>query len=263
MARYILNTLGLRLGRGQRLPYPVSVRRRYTEAKEMQPGWGPETFDRQGALDINQARLAHLESLGLPIAGKTVLDVGSGVGHLAQFFVSKGCRVICLDGRPENIARLRELYPNLEAYVANVETEPLERFGTFDIVFAYGLLYHLENPLAALRNMASACRELLLLETMVCDHHLPVMRIEDEVPAYDQALKGLGHRPSPSYVVLALNRVGFPFVYAAKKPPEHIDFQFRWKSNLDLWRDGHTLRCIFIASRAALHNPNLSSLLQR
>ena len=259
--RHIVNAIGLHSVRTPARPYPVSIRRRDIEAESIPSGGRPETFDQPGAIEINRARLAHLASLELPLEGKTVLDVGCGVGHLAQFFVIKGCRVVCVDGRPENIARLRQLYPDLEAHVANVETEPLLRFGTFDIVFAYGLLYHLENPLAALRNMASVYQELLLLETVICDYDLPILKIEDESGAFSQALKGLGCRPSPSYAVSALNRVGFPFVYAPKEPPEHRDFQFEWRNNLDSWRDGHPLRCIFIASRSELWNPNVVDLL--
>lgn len=241
-------------------PYPVSVRRKDLERREV-PSWGgSETFDQPDYVAVNRDRLAHLESLQLLLEGKKVLDVGCGVGNLAQFFVSRGCKVVCIDGREENIANLCLRYPGLVGYVANVETEPLSQFGMFDVVFCYGLLYHLENPLMALRNMASVCQGLLLLETMVCDHHLPVLRIEDESAALSQALGGLGCRPSPSYVVLALNRVGFRFVYAPKVPPEHSDFRFEWKNNLDWWRNGHPLRCVFVASRTALDNSNLVSL---
>jgi SAM-dependent methyltransferase len=231
------------------------------ESEVVPPSGGPETFDQRESAEINRARMSHLESLGFFLEGKSVLDVGCGVGHLAQFFVGRGCRVVCIDAREQNIARLRELYPGLEAQVADVEAEPLLRFGTFDVVFAYGLLYHLENPLAALRNMASVCKELLLLETMVCDHTLPVLRAEDETAAFSQALRGLGCRPSPSYVALALSRLGFDFIYAPKAPPEHPDFRFRWKGNLDSWRDRRPLRCVFVASRSALRNPSLVDLL--
>jgi len=41
-------------------------------------------FDAPEALAINGARMSHLESLGLPLAGKRVLDAGCGVGHLAS-----------------------------------------------------------------------------------------------------------------------------------------------------------------------------------
>jgi len=242
-------------------PHAVLTGHRSIETSNTQPTCGPETFDRPEAVEINRARMSHLDSLQLLLDHRTVLDVGCGVGHLAQFFVAKGCRIVCVDARSDNIVRLAKLYPGVKAYVANVETDPLERFGAFDIVFAYGLLYHLENPLAALRNMASVCKELLLLETMVCDHSLPVLRLEDESCASNEGLRGIGCRPSPSYVVLALNRIGFPFVYAPKEPPRHRDFQFEWKNSLDWWREGHPLRCIFVASRNQLRNPKLTALL--
>ena len=222
-------------------------------------GGGVEVFDSEDALAINAARMAHLDSLGLPIAGRSVLDVGCGVGRLAQFFVERGCSVTCVDGRAENIASLQSRYPGLPARVANVETDSLASLGRFDIVFCYGLFYHLENPIGALRNMAEACAGLLLLETVVTDHTEPILRLLDEaVETANQALAGLATRPSPAYVVMALNRLGFPYVYAAKHPPQHPDFQFDWRNDLEFSRDGHLLRCIFVASRQPLNSPELS-----
>ena len=243
--------------------YPVRVSARSFEDETLPDSGGVEPFDTQEAAAINRARLDHLDSLGLDLSGKRVLDVGCGVGHLANFFVNKGCEVVCLDGRAENIKKLRSLYPDLAAHhITNVESESLSTFGMFDIVFCYGLLYHLENPLAALRNLASVCTELLLLETLICDHTLPILRLEDESLSSNQALKGLGCRPSPSYVTLALNRSGFKFVYTPMYPPEHKDFKFQRKDNLDAWRDDHPLRSVFIASRTRLLNPNLYDLLK-
>src|ERR1700722_3897891 len=134
----------------QQVPYPIAG----IPAELPAGGGGLGVFDSQDALAINRARLAHLESLGLPLSGKSVLDAGCGVGHLAQFFVERGCRTVCVDARSENIDRLRMLYPHSEAAVANVETDRLADFGVFDIVFCYGLLYHVANPVAALGNIA-------------------------------------------------------------------------------------------------------------
>ena len=223
---------------------------------------GAGVFDSPDALAINTARMAHLESLGLPIAGRSVLDVGGGVGHLAQFFVERGCKVMCVEGREENITDLRSRYPGLEAHLANVEADSLSRFGMFEIVFCYGLLYHLENPLAGLRNMASVSGDLLLLETMVTDHSEPVARLADEPNATpNQSLGRFGMRPSPAFVAMALNRMGFPFIYAPKTPPDHPDFRFDWTNRLDCSRDGHLLRCIFVASRRELANSTLRPVL--
>src|SRR5271166_6116213 len=88
-------------------------------------GRGVGVFDSADALAINHARMTHVGSLDLPIAGRTVLDVGCGVGHLSRFFVERECKVVCIDGREENIADLRSRFPDQEAHVANVETDPL------------------------------------------------------------------------------------------------------------------------------------------
>lgn len=243
-------------------PYPAQVRRRAVKSEGIRHGGGLEVFDSPEALAINEARMSHLESLALPLAGKRVLDAGCGVGHLASRLERMGCRVVCVDGREANISSLRMRYPTLEAHVANVESERLARFGRFDAVFSYGLLYHLENPLQGLRNLESVCDDLMLLETIICDHELPLVRAEDEGSDFNQALGGLGCRPTPHYVVLALNRVGFPHVYAPVSPPEHRDFRFGWQNTLDVARDGHPLRCVFVASRKELKNRRLVSLLK-
>jgi hypothetical protein len=86
--------------------------------------------------------------------------------------------------------------------------------------------------------------------------------VEDESTDVNQALGGLGCRPTPQYVTLALNCVGFQHVYAPVSPPEHEDFLFEWQNNLDCSRDGHPLRCVFVASRAKLENEQLVPLLR-
>jgi len=239
------------------MPYPISG----VPSSPLTGGGGVAVFDSADALGINQARMEHLDSLQLPVAGKSVLDVGCGVGHLAQFFVQRGCKVTCIDGRDENIAELRSRHPNLTAHVANVETDSLLAFGRFDVVFCYGLLYHLENPIAGLRNMAQVCDGLFLLETVIIDHSEPLLRLVDEPnETPNQTIGNLGSRPSPAYVAMALTRAGFRHVYGAKRPPDHHDFKFQWRNDLECSRDGHLLRCIFVASRTPLDRPTLSPL---
>jgi SAM-dependent methyltransferase len=219
-----------------------------------------ETFDTPEALELNRARLDHLRSLELPLSGQRVLDIGCGVGHLAQFFVEAGCDVYCVDGRIENVQRLKKLYPDLRAGVFNLERDRISELGRFDILFAYGLLYHLENPFQALQKLASICDELLILETMVADHHLPLVRMAEETSTYSQALGNIGCRPTPSFVVLALRAANFEHIYAPKAPPKHPDFIFTWNDDLSDSRDGHLLRCVFVASRHPLQRSGLMNL---
>ena len=44
-------------------------------------------------------------------------------------------------------------------------TMDLELLGAFDVVFFLGVLYHMENPLASLRRLASLTKELAIIET--------------------------------------------------------------------------------------------------
>jgi hypothetical protein len=144
--------------------------------------------------------------------------------------------------------------------VGDLQDIDVSALGAFDIVHCFGLLYHLDSPVSALRRLASVCGELLIIETMVCDAKLPVMVLADEPVTTNQALAGLGCRPSPSFMAMALDRIGFGYVYGAIHPPDHPDFQFEWHDNLDIVRNGHNLRCVFVASRAALHSPRLRPL---
>jgi len=213
---------------------------------------GTATFDEKGSMEINKARLDHLDRLGLELSGKTVLDAGCGVGHLAGYFAGKGCDVMCLDAREENITMLKKNYPRLNATVADVEKESMRAYGQFDIVFCYGLLYHLENPAAAIRNLARACGRTLLLETCVTDSRAPVMQLVRESGDNDQALSGIGCRPSESYVLMLLLSEGFSNIYLPSVRPEHRDYKYAARDDGSHWRDGSVMRRVIIASREPL-----------
>ncbi|MBN1257225.1 MAG: class I SAM-dependent methyltransferase [Planctomycetes bacterium] len=238
--------------------YPIKLPPKSKETAQV----GTSAFDYDSYLKINSARLEHLDALGLPLENRTVLDIGCGVGDLSDFFVEKRCTVTCVDGREENIARLRKRCPERRTAVMNVENGDLKSLGTFDIVLCYGLLYHLENPLAAMRNLAGVCNEILLLETIIADHEEPIIRMEYEPPAFSQALHGLACRPSPSFIVMALLHFGFKYIYAPIVPPQHPQFKFAWKNNLANVQNGENMRCIFIVSTKAINNPALSLLAQ-
>ena len=108
-----------------------------------------------------------------------------------------------------------------------------------------------------------AVGEHLILETMVCDATAPMMMLADEQLSTNQALAGLACRPSPSFVAMALDRIGFPFVYGTTAPPRHPDFEFEWQNNLDIGRYGRNLRCMFVASRVPVNCGHLVPLIPR
>jgi SAM-dependent methyltransferase len=241
--------------------YPVAIAARTYEAEPI-PAEREGVFEDNAADRINRARMDFIRSLPLVLQGRRVLDAGAGVGHFARLYADGGARVVAIEGRSDNVRLLLARHPDVEAHEGDIQDMSLERLGRFDIVHCFGLLYHLDSPVAALRRIERVCDDVLLLETMVCDAAEPVMLLADETRSVNQALAGLGCRPSPSFVALALNRVGFRFVYGAAVPPQHPDFQFDWRNDQSTARDGHNLRCVFVASRRPLLTPLLHPLIE-
>ena len=200
---------------------------------------------------LNQRRLEHLASLGLPFEDRTVLEVGAGVGDLTHFWLDRGCTVHATDARPANLHVLRRAYPEhgaLTTAVLDLETPPPRR-NRFDVVFCYGLLYHLSNPVPALDHMARACAGLLVLETCVsmgADEALHP--VAEDATLGSEALSGTGCRPTRPWVFGRL-RERFPHVYTTATQPAHEEFPLRWEARAS--GQGLT-RAIFLASRTAL-----------
>ncbi len=209
-------------------------------------------FDQGFYRDITAARLEHLAALDLPLAGRSVIDVGCGIGRLSEFFVERGCDVLCVDGRAENIEQLRRLYPERRAAVVDVTTDQLLEHGSFDVVFCYGLLYHLTDPLAFLRSAASICRELMIVETCITDSDQRVAFLVDDPDDPTMALNRVASRPSPAYVATGLRLAGFEHVYSPASLPRHRDFDYTRRNDLAHLRDGNVMREIFVASRREL-----------
>lgn len=214
-------------------------------------------FDQPFYREITEARLEHLATLGLPIEGRSVIDVGSGIGRLSEFFAARGCDVLCVDGREDNIAQLRAHYPERRAAVVDVETDELVAHGSFDVVFCYGLLYHLSDPLAFLGRAATICRELMIVETCITDSEERVLFLVDDPDDPTMSLSRVASRPSPAYVVASLRLSGFEHVYSPVRLPRHKDFEYERRNDMSHLRDGNAMRDVFVASRAALELPEL------
>lgn len=215
-------------------------------------------FDTPEALRLNKARMEHLFSLDLPLQDFIVLDVGCGVGHLAEYLFPKVHRLTCSDFRRENLDEFKLRHPEMgKPWLWNV-CRYWEDFNTpgnridpsaFDVTFCYGLLYHLEDPVEGLRNISGVTLRMLLLESQVSDSQLPLVVYEREYNAVaNQTIGQFGCRPSSAFIVQTLESCGFK-VGIPVSQPEHEDFQWAEQNNLEWQRDGHPLRRVFIARR--------------
>jgi hypothetical protein len=202
----------------------------------------------------NKARQEHLASLGLPIDGKTVLEVGAGIGDHTKFFLDRGCIVTSTEAREGNLLLLRKQYPQIRAEQLDLDNPSDVLDGeAYDIVYCYGTLYHLSRPSEALEYMAKHCSGMLLLETCVqARANAAVNPCDEAAPQEDQSYHGRGCRPARSWVWRTLKGL-FEHVYMPTTQPTHPEFPLDWCRPP---RTGLT-RSVFVASRKPLGLPFL------
>jgi tRNA (mo5U34)-methyltransferase len=103
----------------------------------------------------------------------TALDLGCNQGYFGFHLAEKGCKkVIGIEPREDliNDAEMIKLVKRID----NISFEQGDstiidtvKYGRFDIVLMMGLIYHLENPIGAIRNAAIMTKNVLLLETQI------------------------------------------------------------------------------------------------
>jgi Methyltransferase domain len=214
-----------------------------------------EIFHSPVYLRHNQRRQEHLASLDLPLAGRSVLELGAGIGDHSTFFLDRGCPMTITEARPENIEVLRERLPDEQVVALDLDDPDPGFTGSWEIVYAYGLLYHLSEPSRAISFMADHCDSLLLLETCVTPGHGTKLNpVSESVLDPSQAISGTGCRPTRLWIKAELSRY-FEHVYITVTQPWHEEFPLDWSSAVE---DGRLSRAVFVASRAAVDNPLLT-----
>lgn len=203
-------------------------------------------------LQHNARRLEHLASLGLEVAGKTVLEVGAGIGDHSHYYLDRGCKVMITEAREDNLAVLRKRYPSESVHQLDLEHPHVFSKQPFEIVHCYGLLYHLKNPRSALEFLAQNCAGIMALETCVSfGRDNAINPIAENPSSPSQARSGTGCRPTRPWILKQLSEL-FPYVYIPHTQPNHEEFPLDWsapeKHNASL------SRAVFIASRVKLNN---------
>jgi SAM-dependent methyltransferase len=202
---------------------------------------------------INHARQSHLASLGLDLAGKTVLEVGAGIGLHTPFFLERGCSVTVTDGRAENVAEIARRHPGVKTAIVDLEQDRPIELGRFDVIYCYGLLYHLSNPQRALARLADVCDGQLLLETAVSPGTHDELLLVRDPDAFNQAISGIGCRPTRLWILNRLKSL-LGYGYIPRTQPDHVDFPADW-----IHTPIQTMhRSIFVGSRTPLALPTLT-----
>ncbi|MEO7431081.1 MAG: class I SAM-dependent methyltransferase [Dokdonella sp.] len=136
------------------------------------------TYD-DGALDgIHTSRLAMLQTVidarfGGTLAGRSAIDIACHQGWFATKLAQwKADDVLAIDARSEHVAdttlmRDALALSNLRVQQSDVHALEPAALGQFDLVLMLGLIYHLENPIGALRQAHALTRQACVVETQV------------------------------------------------------------------------------------------------
>jgi tRNA (mo5U34)-methyltransferase len=157
-----------------------------------------------------------LAQLGGSLVGKRVLDIACNGGFWSVQCALLGAQVTAFDSRPEMVEQARGLCrlagvaePRLE--VMNYwEMSPERLGGKFDLVLNLGILYHLPDPLAALRAALSVTGGVMVLDTFVHRSRAPLIRIQWEgtEAVFNASEAGIVAYPSRSSVAMMLAQLG-------------------------------------------------------
>lgn len=220
-------------------------------------GADPRTFfHADGYLAINAARLAHLAgilaAMRLDPRGMRVIELGAGIGDHSRFWLDRGAALTITEAREDNLAILRERYPgaDIRRYDVDADQVPDE---TFDIVYCYGLLYHLADPARGIAAMGRLATRFAFLETCVSfGDELDPRPVEEDKESPTQSVHGGACRPTRPWIFAELKQA-FPHVYQPASQPDHPQFPLDWRAAPP---KGLT-RSTFVAAREPLHVASL------
>jgi SAM-dependent methyltransferase len=186
-------------------------------------------FDDREALRLMEARGESMRRLLKKLIPalhlSTALDAGCGVGYFSQMLRECGLEVRGFDGRQQNVWEARARFPEISFATADVEDRASRNLGVFDLVLCFGLLYHLENPLLATRNLHALTGKCLLLESMCVPEDGTAALLREEPRQDNQSLTNVAFYPSEATLIKMLHCAGFRAVYRVLSLPEHEDFR--------------------------------------
>jgi tRNA (mo5U34)-methyltransferase len=146
---------------------------------ELPDGSRTQSYLPAGVEKIHATRLAMLERglsrFGNDLSGLTAVDLACHEGWFALHVAGRGATVLGLDVREAHVAdaQLMARATGAERFSArtfDIESAVAQDIGVHDVTLMLGLLYHLENPVRALRLARAVTRKALYIETQVVPH---------------------------------------------------------------------------------------------
>lgn len=215
-------------------------------------------------------RLEHIAGLHLPIFGKSVTDVGAGLGFMASYFLDRMCAVRLVDVSPTllNLARLH-FAASEPPDVENLSFQAIDldgaRAGDLErrqVTVCCDMLWQAKDIDWSLRALAEMTDEILLLETRFAFGRRENLFVNADPDPDKMGNVRIASNVYPTRAWL-WSKLGelFEHVYATRTQPNHPDFPLDWNSRNGYSSDGFG-RGVFVASRRPIQSPWLSSSLE-
>ncbi len=178
------------------------------------------------------------------LAGKRCLDVACNEGYFSHLLYRRGAVVKGIDVRETNIERARKVQSILGYDLTRLVFQTEDFFDnrdaadTYDLTLFLGLLYHIENPMGALRLLHKITKTLCIIETQLTRQTVPIIsgwgqtQVTLELPAslgvYQQtdmdtnnlaAYNSLSFIPNVAAAMLMLSSAAFTRVTQLVAPP--------------------------------------------
>src|SRR5579885_3457943 len=183
------------------------------------------------------------------------LDIGCHEGFYSIAMAKRGIRTVTgVDVRESSLQKARFAaevmgYQSIRFFEANCEQLSPHQVGEHELTLFLGLLYHLENPMLCLRNVARVTKELCIVETQVIEEvegatewgsrdwtrpYQGVLALIDESGEFyaDNSETGstpLATCPSPRALEVMLHHAGFKRVERISPPPGAYEQHARGK----------------------------------
>lgn len=190
-------------------------------------------------------RDAIASAFGAPLpSGLAAIDLASHQGWFSAKLHELGFdRIVGVDARTEHVADARLMaealgHSRTTFRQSDVHALRADDLGTFDLVLCFGLIYHLENPIGALRVARALCRGTCLIETQVAPGQsgwmdfgsyrfvrpiqgsFAIIDETDETHGPETSTTGICLVPSLDALVWILHKVGFSRVELLPVPDD-------------------------------------------
>jgi len=200
---------------------------------------------------LNSALDSHF---GSRLAGLECLDIGCHEGFYSLAMAKRGLRVTGIDAREENLNRARFIaraagVNGIDYRPGRVESLSHDERRQWDLTVFFGVLYHVENPMLCLREVAAVTRELCVLETQVVDEvegaaewgsrewtrpYHGILALIDETGEFragnrETGVTPIATCPSPKALMFMLRQAGFSKAEIVTPPPGAYEQHARGK----------------------------------